>query len=341
MIAMRLEEFGGRVLVTGASGFVGSAVAKALTSRDVPVRVLVRSTSNRRNLSDLGDGAEITVGSLEDPPSLRAALSGCRALFHVAADYRIWVPDPEAMMRTNVEGTRTLMREAMAAGVERIVYTSSVATLGLKPDGTPADEDTPDSPGDIVGPYKRSKYEAEQVVRRMVAQEGLPAVVVNPSTPVGPRDVKPTSTGRIIVEAASGRMPAYVDTGLNLVHVDDVAEGHLLAFEHGRVGERYILGGDNLTLAEMLAEIANLAGRTPPRVRLPTAPLFPLAMVAEGIARLTGKEPFLTRDGLRMAAKLMFFTSAKAERELNYRHRPAAAGLGDALNWFRGAGYVR
>jgi dihydroflavonol-4-reductase len=341
MIAMRLEDIDGRVLVTGASGFVGSAVAKALISRGVPVRVLVRSTSNRRNLSDLGDGAEIAVGSLEDLPSLRAALTGCRALFHVAADYRIWVPDPKAMMRTNVEGTRSLMREAMATGVERIVYTSSVATLGLKPGGTPADEDTPDSPGDIVGPYKRSKYEAEQVVRRMVAEDGLPAVVVNPSTPVGPRDVKPTPTGRIIVEAASGRMPAYVDTGLNLVHVDDVAAGHLLAFEHGRVGERYILGGDNLTLAEMLAEIANLAGRTPPRVRLPTAPLFPLAMAAEGIARLTGKEPFLTRDGLRMAAKLMFFTSAKAERELNYRHRPAAAGLGDALKWFRGAGYVR
>jgi dihydroflavonol-4-reductase len=341
MIAMRLEDIGGRVLVTGASGFVGSAVAKALSGRGIPVRVLVRSTSNRRNLSDLGDGTEIAVGSLEDPESLRAALAGCRALFHVAADYRIWVPDPEVMMRTNVEGTRSLMREAMAAGVERIVYTSSVATLGLRSDGTPADEDTPDSPGDIVGPYKRSKYEAEQVVRRMIADDGLPAVIVNPSTPVGPRDVRPTPTGRIIVEAASGRMPAYVDTGLNLVHVDDVAAGHLLAFEHGRIGERYILGGDNLPLAGMLDEIARLAGRTPPRIRLPTAPLFPLAFVAESIARLTGKEPFLTRDGLRMAAKLMFFSSAKAERELNYRHRPAAAGLEDALTWFREAGYVR
>jgi len=337
---MRLDDMG-KALVTGASGFVGSAVAKALTGRGVPVRLLVRSTSNRRNLSGLGDGAEIAIGSLEEPESLRAALAGCQALFHVAADYRIWVPNPEAMMRTNVEGTRSLMREAMAAGVERIVYTSSVATLGLRSDGTSADEDTPDSPGDIVGPYKRSKYEAERVVRQMVADDGLPAVIVNPSTPVGPRDVRPTPTGRIIVEAASGRMPAYVDTGLNLVHVDDVATGHLLAFEHGRIGERYILGGDNLTLAEMLVEITQLAGRTPPRVRLPTAPLFPLAIVAEGIARLTGKEPFLTRDGLRMAAKLMFFSSAKAERELNYRHRPAAAGLEDALIWFRQAGYVR
>jgi len=341
MIAMRLEDIGGRILVTGASGFIGSAVAKALIGRGVSVRALVRSTSNRRNLSDLGDGMEIAVGSLEDPESLRAALTGCRALFHVAADYRIWVPDPEAMMRTNVEGTRTLMREAMAARVERIVYTSSVATLGLRSDGTPADEDTPESPDDIVGPYKRSKFEAERVVQRMVADDDLPAVIVNPSTPVGPRDVRPTPTGRIIVEAASGRMPAYVDTGLNLVHVDDVAAGHLLAFEHGRIGERYILGGDNLTLAEMLAEIANFAGRIPPRVRLPTAPLFPLAMMAEGIARLTGREPFLTRDGLRMAAKLMFFSSAKAERELTYRHRPAAAGLEDALTWFREAGYVR
>jgi len=341
MIAMRLEDIGGRILVTGASGFIGSAVAKALIGRGVSVRALVRSTSNRRNLSDLGDGMEIAVGSLEDPESLRAALTGCRALFHVAADYRIWVPDPEAMMRTNVEGTRTLMREAMAARVERIVYTSSVATLGLRSDGTPADEDTPESPDDIVGPYKRSKFDAERVVQRMVADDDLPAVIVNPSTPVGPRDVRPTPTGRIIVEAASGRMPAYVDTGLNLVHVDDVAAGHLLAFEHGRIGERYILGGDNLTLAEMLAEIANFAGRIPPRVRLPTAPLFPLAMMAEGIARLTGREPFLTRDGLRMAAKLMFFSSAKAERELTYRHRPAAAGLEDALTWFREAGYVR
>ena len=338
---MRVEDIGGTVLLTGASGFVGSAVAKALTARGVAVRLLVRSTSNRRNLSGLGDGTEIVTGSLEDPASLRAAITGCKALFHVAADYRIWVPDPDAMMRTNVEGTRSLMREALAAGVERIVYTSSVATLGLKPDRSPADEDTPDRPGDIVGPYKRSKYEAEQVVRRMTAEDGLPAVIVNPSTPVGPRDVKPTPTGRIIVEAASGRMPAYVDTGLNLVHVDDVAAGHLLAFEHGRIGERYILGGDNLTLAEMLGEIARLAGRTPPRVRLPTAPLFPLAVVAESVARLTGKEPFLTRDGLRMAAKLMFFSSAKAERELNYRHRPAVAGLEDALNWFKGAGYVR
>lgn len=338
---MRVEDIGGTVLVTGASGFVGSAVAKALMARGVHVRLLVRSTSNRRNLSDLGEGVEIVTGSLEDLSSLRAALAGCKALFHVAADYRIWVPDPDAMMRTNVEGTRSLMREALAAGVERIVYTSSVATLGLKPDRSPADEDTPDRPGDIVGPYKRSKYEAEQVVRRMTAEDGLPAVIVNPSTPVGPRDVKPTPTGRIIVEAASGRMPAYVDTGLNLVHVDDVAAGHLLAFEHGRIGERYILGGDNLTLAEMLGEIARLAGRTPPRVRLPTAPLFPLAVVAESVARLTGKEPFLTRDGLRMAAKLMFFSSAKAERELNYRHRPAVAGLEDALNWFKGAGYVR
>jgi dihydroflavonol-4-reductase len=338
---MRVEDIGGTVLVTGASGFVGSAVAKALAARGVHVRLLVRSTSNRRNLSDLGEDAEIVTGSLEDPSSLRAALASCKALFHVAADYRIWVPDPDAMMRTNVEGTRSLMREALAAGVERIVYTSSVATLGLKPDRSPADEDTPDRPGDIVGPYKRSKYEAEQVVRRMAAEDGLPAVIVNPSTPVGPRDVKPTPTGRIIVEAASGRMPAYVDTGLNLAHVDDVAAGHLLAFEHGRIGERYILGGDNLTLAEMLGEIARLAGRTPPRVRLPTAPLFPLAVVAEGVARLTGKEPFLTRDGLRMAAKLMFFSSAKAERELNYRHRPASAGLEDALNWFREAGYVR
>jgi dihydroflavonol-4-reductase len=328
----------GPSLVTGASGFVGSAVARALLAAGHAVRVLVRPTSDPRNLRNLP--VETRIGSLEDRASLAAAVAGCRAVFHVAADYRLWVRDPAAMRRANVEGTRDLMEAALAAGVERVVYTSSVATLGLTGDGSPADETTPVAAADMIGPYKRSKFDAEEAVRGLVATRGLPAVIVNPSTPVGPRDVKPTPTGRIIVEAASGRMPGYVDTGLNLVHVDDVAAGHLAAFARGRIGERYILGGENLTLAEMLTEIARLAGRTPPRFKVPRLAVYPVAAVEETLARLTGREPFATFDGLRMAKKKMFFSAAKAERELGYRFRPARAGLADALAWFRAEGYV-
>jgi dihydroflavonol-4-reductase len=326
-------------LVTGASGFVGSAVARALLAAGHAVRVLVRPTSDPRNLRTLP--VETRIGRLEDRASLVAAVTGCRALFHVAADYRLWVRDPAAMQRANVDGTRDLMIAALEAGVERVVYTSSVATLGLNADGRPADETTPVASADMIGPYKRSKFDAEAVVRTLIESRGLPAVIVNPSTPIGPRDVKPTPTGRIIVEAASGRMPGYVDTGLNLVHVDDVAAGHLAAFERGRVGERYILGGDNSSLAAMLGEIAALAGRAAPRLKLPLFAVYPVALVEETLARLTGREPFATFDGLRMAKKKMFFSSAKAERELLYRHRPARDGLADALAWFRDAGYCR
>jgi dihydroflavonol-4-reductase len=326
-------------LVTGASGFVGSAVARALLAAGHAVRVLVRPTSDPRNLQGLA--VETRIGSLEDRASLVAAVAGCRAVFHVAADYRLWVRDPAAMRRANVDGTRDLMLAALEAGVARVVYTSSVATLGLHKDGSPADETTPVAASDMVGPYKRSKFDAEAAVRDLIAARGLPAVIVNPSTPIGPRDVKPTPTGRIIVEAASGRMPGYVDTGLNLAHVDDVAAGHLAAFERGRIGERYILGGDDLTLAAMLGEIAALAGRAPPRFKLPLLAVYPVALVEETLARLTGREPFATFDGLRMAKKTMFFSSAKAERELAYRHRPARDGLADALAWFRAAGYCR
>ena len=272
----------------------------------------------------------------------RATLRGCDALFHVAADYRLWVPQPAAMYRTNVEGTRELLLAAAAAGVSRIVYTSSVATLGLRADRLPSDETTPAALADMIGHYKRSKFLAEQAVRALVAESGLPVVIVNPSAPVGPADARPTPTGRVLLEAARGRIPAYVDTGLNLVHVDDVAEGHLLAFERGRIGERYILGGDNLPLGEMLAQIATLVGRRPPRLRLPSRALLPVAVIAEAIARLgIGGEPLVTADGVRMARKPMYFTSAKAERELGYRSRPAVEGLRDAIDWYRSCGYLR
>ena len=325
-------------LVTGATGFVGSAVARALVADGLAVRALVRPQSDRRNLK----GVPVTPveGDLTDPASLARALAGCRYLFHVAADYRIWVPDPAAMLRTNVEGTSALMRAALAAGVERIVYCSSVAALGLTHDGSPADETTPVSEDAIAGIYKKSKYRAEQAVLTLVREHGLPAVIVNPAAPVGPRDIKPTPTGRMIADAAAGRMPAYVDAGMDIVHVDDVAAGHLLALRRGRVGERYILGGENLTLAQILAIVAELTGRRPPRIRLSPTLLWPLALACEAAAKLTGATPLVTRDHLRMARKMMFFSSAKAEQELGYRHRPAREAIADAIAWFRANGTV-
>jgi len=327
----------GMTLVTGATGFVGSAIARALLARGERVRVLARPGSNRGNLTGLA--VEVAEGRLEDADSLARALAGCTRLYHAAADYRLWVPDEAAMLRANVEGTRALMLAAQAQGVERIVYTSSVATLGHVEHGA-ADETTPSGLADMVGPYKRSKFLAEAEVRRMAVESGLPVVIASPSTPIGPGDVKPTPTGRMIVEAANGRMPAYLDTGLNLVHVEDVAQGHLLAMERGRIGERYILGGDNLPLSEILARIAGLTGRRPPKVQLPRLPLFPLALGAEWWARLAGGEPFLTCDGLRMARWRMYFSSAKAEAELGYRHRSADQALADAVAWFRAQGQV-
>ena len=324
------------VLVTGASGFVGAAVARALLARGRKLRVLVRPQSDRRNIAGLD--VEPRIGSLEDGASLAAALEGCGALYHVAADYRIWVKDERQMYRANVDGTRLLMEAALAQGVSGIVYTSSVAVLGIIGDGTPSDENTPSALADMIGPYKRSKYLAEEVVRDLVRTRGLPAVIVNPSTPVGPGDVKPTPTGRIIVDAASGKMPAFVDTGLNIVHVDDVAAGHLLAEERGTPGERYILGGEDMSLAEILKRIALLVGRKPPTIRVPIPAIWPLAVASEAWARVSGKEPLLTIDGLRMAKKKMFFSSAKAERVLGYRARPAQVALADAVAYFRERG---
>ena len=334
----KLNNTGDKVFLTGASGFVGSAIARALDRRGHQVTALVRSSSNRSNLE--GFPGTVVTGDIRDEGAVRRAMAGARYVFHVAADYRIWAPDPEEIVRNNREGTRTIMEAALAEGVERIVYTSSVATLLPNPEGR-ADENAVVTPEQAVGAYKRSKVVAERLVERMIAEQGLPAVIVNPSTPIGPRDVKPTPTGRIIVEAANGRMPAFVDSGLNLVHVDDVAEGHLAALVRGRIGERYILGGQDASLAELLAEIARLVGRRPPTIRIPRAPLFPIAWVNEQLARVTGKEPFLTCDSLRMAKHHMFFTSAKAEQELGHRWRPYREALSDAVGWFRDAGMIR
>ncbi len=324
--------------MTGATGFVGSAVARALLARGHPVRVLARPSSDRRNLAGLA--VEIVEGAMEDPRSLARAVAGCRYVYHVAADYRIWVPDPAPMFRANVEGTRDLLTAALEAGIERVVYTSSVATLGLVPGGS-ADEETPSSIDDMIGPYKRSKFAAEKVVRELVRECGLPVVIVNPSTPVGPGDIKPTPTGRLIVEAARGQMPAFVDTGLNIVHVDDVAEGHLAAADKGRIGERYILGGENMPLAEILAEVAQAVGRRPPWLRVPHSVLFPVAIGAELAARVTGRDPFVTLDGVRMSRKKMYFTSRRASHELGYAPRPAREAIADAVRWFEANGYLK
>jgi dihydroflavonol-4-reductase len=330
---------GTRVFLTGATGFVGSAVAGKLAAEGFEVRALGRAGSPRAHLDGLR--VEFVEGDMRDAESVRRGMAGARYVFHVAADYRLWARDRSEIITNNVEGTRIIMTEARRAGVERVVYTSSVATLGWPRDGAPGTEDIPLSEQQGIGAYKRSKIAAERLVEAMIADDGLPAVIVNPSTPIGPRDVKPTPTGRIIVEAASGRIPGFVDTGLNLVHVDDVADGHLAALRRGAIGQRYILGGQDVFLADMLADIANLVGRRPPRWRIPRAAVVPMAYVAEGIARFTGREPLMTLDGLRMSEHHMFFSAAKAERELGFRARPYREALADAIKWFAQAGYIK
>jgi dihydroflavonol-4-reductase len=327
-------------LLTGASGFVGSAVLRQLLDAGTEVRVLVRSTSSRSNLEGLP--VEIVTGDLRDEASLKKAIRGCNALYHVAADYRLWTPNPQELYEANVNGSRNLMHAALDNQVDRIVYTSSVATLGLHKDGSPADELTPSTIDDMVGHYKRSKFLAEVAVKHMIDHEGLPAVIVNPSTPVGPRDHRPTPTGRMVLDAQCGRMPAFVDTGLNIAHVDDVARGHLLAFEKGCIGERYILGGEDMMLREILASIAELTGQKAPTIRLPLNLIFPVAWFSEAWARMThGPEPRVTADGLRMARKLMFFSSRKAQVELGYQPRPALEALKDAIDWFQDHDYCQ
>ncbi len=325
-------------LVTGATGFVGSAVARSALARGHRLRLLVRPTSDRRNVADLS--AELVEGDLRQPDLLARAVAGCRTVIHVAADYRIWVPDPEAMLSANVRGTVALFRAAQAAGVERMLYTSSVAALGLTKDGSAASEVTPVTEEAVVGTYKKSKYRAEQAVLDLVRNDGLPVVIVNPAAPVGPRDVRPTPTGRMILDAAAGRIPGFLDTGLCVVHVDDVAEGHMLALERGVVGERYILGGENLTLSALLALVDEVVGRRRLHLALSERVLWPVAMVCEGLARL-GMEPPVTRDHLRMARKKMFFSSDKARAELGFSARPAREAVADAVRWFRTSGMLK
>jgi dihydroflavonol-4-reductase len=320
-----------QALVTGASGFVGAAVARALLAAGHQVRVLVRAQSSRRNIAGLA--VEPVIGDLADVGALDAALQGCEALFHVAADYRLWTPDPQALYRSNVDGTRNIVEAARRSDVKRVVYTSSVATIGLRPDSEPSDETDVAALDAMIGHYKRSKFLAENWVLQ-AARDGAPIVIVNPSTPIGPGDVKPTPTGRLVLDAATGRMPAYVDTGLNIVHVDDVAAGHLLAYQHGRIGERYILGGTDLSLQRILSMIALASGRPAPRLRLPLNLLLPVAYAAEALARLRGRETRITVDGIRMARHRMYFSSAKAVRELGYRWRPAQQAIDDAVRWF-------
>ncbi|SER41510.1 dihydroflavonol-4-reductase [Nitrosomonas sp. Nm51] len=324
-------------LVTGATGFLGSAVMHSLLKAGHDVRLLARANSDRRNIENLP--VEIAEGDLRDHQSLEAAVSGCDYLFHVAADYRLWVPDPQTMYAINVHGTKALIIAAANAGLKRIVYTSSVAALGLTSDGAPADETTPSNLESINGHYKRSKYIAEQTVKELTDQHQLPLVIVNPSAPIGPRDIRPTPTGRIVLDVMHNRMPAYVDTGLNVAHVDDIAYGHLLACEQGKTGERYILGGDNMTLLEILETLDDILDQRKHRAALPLSLMFPVAWLMEKIALITHKEPRATLDSLRMARKLMYFTSDKAIRELGYQFRPARLAFEDAVKWYQDNGY--
>jgi dihydroflavonol-4-reductase len=326
-------------VVTGASGFIGAAVARRLAAAGKPIRVVIRKTSPRRNLEGLD--AEVFLADITDRGSLSRAFQGATAVFHVAADYRLWAREPGPMFLANVDGTRNVMFAALEAGAKRVVYTSSVATLGINKDGSPADENTPSDFDMMIGPYKQSKFLAEAEVRRLVSEEGLPAIIVNPSTPVGPGDIRPTPTGRLVLEAAAGKMPAFVETGLNIVHVDDVAEGHVLALEHGTVGERYILGGENMTLRDILIEIDLITGRDGPKIRIPHGVVLPIAYLVEAWARLTGgDDPFISVDGAKLARKKMFFLGDKARRELNYSTRSSRQAFRDAVAWFRAEGYL-
>ena len=325
-------------LVTGGTGFVGSHVVRALLEKGRPVRCLVRARSRRENLEGLP--VELAAGDLTDPPSLAAALSGVETLYHVAADYRLWAADPAEIYRANSGGTENLLAAAAKAGISRVVYTSSVAALGLTADGSPANEATPVERSKIIGHYKKSKYDAERVAQAWVAR-GLPVVIVNPSTPIGERDIKPTPTGQMIVDFLNRRLPAYVDTGLNLIDVHDVAAGHLAAAERGRSGERYILGHRNMTLKEILDLLASLTGLPAPTVRLPHWIPLAAAAVTTAIAQVTRRPPRVSLESVRMSTHRMFFDSSRAVRELGLPQTPVEQPLSRAAAWFREHGYVR
>ena len=326
------------VLLTGGTGFIGAHVALALCRRQARVRCLVRPTSRRDNLAGLE--VDLVEGDLRDPRSLRSAVQGCREVYHCAADYRLYSRRPHDLYTTNVDGTRNLLRAAMEAGVEKVVYTSSVGALGLSADGSPADEELPVSLAHTIGHYKRSKYLGERVAEEYV-EKGLPVVIVNPSTPVGELDIKPTPTGRMIVDFLDGRMPAYVDTGLNLVDVRDVAEGHLLAAEYGRIGEKYILGCCNMSLQEILSTLARLTGLKAPKIRIPHWLPFLAAALSEAAARVLRTEPRVSLESVRMSRHLMYFDSSKAVEELGFRQTPIEDALERAVSWFRARGYTR
>jgi len=324
--------------VTGATGFLGSHVARALADQGADLRLLVRPTSDLRNIASLK--AEQVVGDLRDAASIEKAVAGCEAVFHVAADYRLWVRDPDEMYRSNVGGTKAVLEAARKNHVRRVVYTSSVATMGFTGNGHPADEDSPVSLEQMIGPYKRSKFMAEKVAIE-VAQAGMDVVVVNPTTPVGELDLKPTPTGRIVVDFLKRKFPAYVETGLNLVDVRDCAQAHVSALEKGRSGERYILGGENLTLKQILDKLSEITGLPSPKVKLPYVMALATGVVDEVvIGRILGREPRATIDAVRMGRKKMFVTSAKAERELGWRPAPVDNALRRAVDWFQANGYV-
>ena len=326
-----------RALVTGGTGFVGANLVRELLADGDHVRVLARPGGDRRALE--GCDVEIAEGDLLDPASVRRAVAGVERVFHVAADYRLWAPDPAALFRANVDGTRHVLQAAVEAGVERIVYTSTVGALGIPKDGAPGDERTPVSLADMVGPYKASKFVAEEVARELAAR-GAPVIIVNPSAPVGPWDVKPTPTGQMIVDFLRGKMLGSLDTGLNVVHVRDVARGHILAAQRGRPGERYVLGHANLTLLEIFQALSRLTGLAAPRFRVPYAVAWLAAAGMEGVARLTGGPPAVPLTAVRMARKRMFFSADKAVRELGLPQTPVERALGDAVDWFMARGYA-
>ena len=321
-----------QVFITGATGFVGGHVARAYAAQGAKLRLLTRNTSNLSGLE--GISAETVVGDLRQPQALRSALTGCDALIHVAADYRLWVPDPKEMYAANVDGTRELLKLAREVGVGKVVYTSSVATMGFKTDGTIVDEATPVSIADMIGHYKRSKFLAEQEAIA-AARAGQHVMILNPTTPIGPNDAKPTPTGRIIVDFLNRNFPAYVDTGLNLVDVDEVARMNVVALDRGAPGERYILGGENLTLKQILDRLAAITGLPSPTMKVPHAVAMAFAFFDENITgKLRGKEPRATVEAVRMGRKMMFATSAKAERELGFKALPVDAAMRSAVDWF-------